>query len=165
MECNWPNCVAECYGRCVVVARKNSRDRTNCQLPNCDCRERCKMAGVGGPPSFYNPENWLPWHGMPCPYCDQPMDVNDSALRPSVDHVWPRSKGGNNMMGNLVRACWSCNQHKHYETLNQWLLRLRRQNDPRVPFVEAFMRSRELIHRLDSEAGTPQAQAGSIAGP
>lgn len=42
--------------------------------------------------------------GHICRYCDGPAD--------SVDHVFPRVKGGLTVEDNLVAACRSCNSRK-----------------------------------------------------
>lgn len=35
-----------------------------------------------------------------------------SHFRPTVDHVFPKSKGGKNKMSNLVTCCYFCNVKK-----------------------------------------------------
>lgn len=37
--------------------------------------------------------------------------------RPTVDHVTPISKGGNNKAKNLVTACFECNEDKASEII------------------------------------------------
>lgn len=45
-----------------------------------------------------------------CKYCGQPFSDD---LPPTVDHVWPLSKGGHHTATNIVAACKSCNAQKH----------------------------------------------------
>lgn len=43
-----------------------------------------------------------------CQYCGKHLNEKNSTL----DHVYPRSKGGKSSMDNLVLACVPCNQKK-----------------------------------------------------
>lgn len=45
-----------------------------------------------------------------CFYCGRVSFKDNKELR--VDHVYPRSKGGNNYMYNLVTTCFECNASK-----------------------------------------------------
>lgn len=45
-----------------------------------------------------------------CVYCGRTPREDDVKLE--VDHVHPKSKGGQDTMDNLVTACWECNQGK-----------------------------------------------------
>jgi 5-methylcytosine-specific restriction endonuclease McrA len=53
-----------------------------------------------------------------CCYCRRRMTLDNgkgSASNPAaatIDHVRPTAAGGTNDAGNLVAACWSCNQAK-----------------------------------------------------
>ncbi len=47
--------------------------------------------------------------GHPCHYCGQPAS--------GIDHVWPRSRGGDDHPNNRVRACGSCNSTKGNKSL------------------------------------------------
>ena len=38
----------------------------------------------------------------------------------TVDHVIPRTKGGQDVIENVVLACWPCNQSKGNRLLGQW---------------------------------------------
>ena len=44
-----------------------------------------------------------------CPVCGCTMDVNDTTLRPSVQHNVPISKGGKHELSNISVICQSCN--------------------------------------------------------
>jgi len=58
-----------------------------------------------------------------CQYCDRPAE--------NVDHVVPRSQGGQHEWSNVVAACRRCNTKKGGRTPEQAGLRLRRL--PRIP--------------------------------
>ena len=49
-----------------------------------------------------------------CFYCDRTVYLKEQELLPiaSVDHYFPRSKGGGDEMGNLRLSCVSCNTAK-----------------------------------------------------
>lgn len=49
-----------------------------------------------------------------CQYCGSIKNL-------TVDHVWPRSKGGKNNMSNLVTCCSRCNARKGNKTLREWI--------------------------------------------
>lgn len=49
--------------------------------------------------------------GVPCHWCGEPMQNRDPHLRPTRDHVIPRSRGGGGRE-NIVFACFDCNQLK-----------------------------------------------------
>lgn len=52
-------------------------------------------------------KKWEEFYGMHCAYC-----TIDCSKRPTIDHIIPRSKGGNNKLENLVIACFECNNKK-----------------------------------------------------
>ncbi len=62
-----------------------------------------------------------------CQYCSR----RDSATHMSIDHVLPRSKGGQTNWENCVLACVKCNARKADRTLRQSGLRLR--SEPKRP--------------------------------
>jgi 5-methylcytosine-specific restriction endonuclease McrA len=55
--------------------------------------------------------------GSRCQYCAAPAE--------SIDHVMPRSKGGEHVWENVVAACGRCNNRKAHHTLTElnWHLR------------------------------------------
>jgi 5-methylcytosine-specific restriction endonuclease McrA len=85
---------------------------------------------------FSNTQRWvvelLKHHGSRCHYCGCELDtrreaiINQQPNSATVDHKRPQSKGGRSNFGNLVLACYGCNQKKadmDYEdflTLCQW---------------------------------------------
>lgn len=56
--------------------------------------------------------------GHRCQYCDGPAE--------SIDHVIPRSKGGEHVWENVVAACRPCNVRKGDRLLGATSMRLRR---------------------------------------
>jgi len=58
-----------------------------------------------------------------CQYCGEPAD--------SLDHVVPRSRGGEHVWENVVAACRPCNLRKRDRMLEDTTMRLRRA--PRAP--------------------------------
>ncbi|WP_066836509.1 HNH endonuclease [Rufibacter ruber] len=48
--------------------------------------------------------------GFKCIYCGKSSIIDGVKLR--VDHIYPRSKGGDNDPKNLVTSCEPCNLHK-----------------------------------------------------
>ena len=61
--------------------------------------------------------------GNRCQYCEAPAE--------SIDHVLPRSRGGQHTWDNVVACCRRCNVHKGDRLPSEAGLRLRRQ--PRPP--------------------------------
>jgi hypothetical protein len=54
--------------------------------------------------------------GKPCPYCFIAMDLYGPGLRPTKDHVIPRSKGGR----ETIWCCYTCNQIKGDMMPDEW---------------------------------------------
>lgn len=52
-----------------------------------------------------------------CAYCGNPP-IDDKSL--TVDHVKPKSKGGENKTSNCVPACKECNHSKGSIDWNEW---------------------------------------------
>lgn len=61
--------------------------------------------------------------GSRCQYCAAPAE--------SIDHVVPRSKGGQHVWENVVAACRPCNTRKRDRLLSETTMTLRRR--PTVP--------------------------------
>lgn len=61
--------------------------------------------------------------GSRCQYCDGPAE--------SIDHVVPRSRGGEHAWDNVVAACRRCNTHKRDRMLGETTMTLRRR--PKAP--------------------------------
>ena len=52
-----------------------------------------------------------------CVYCGQTYEQNQLTL----DHVLPRSKGGEDISSNVVCACTKCNQDKGSKHWLEWM--------------------------------------------
>jgi 5-methylcytosine-specific restriction endonuclease McrA len=77
-----------------------------------------------------------------CQYCGQ----NGSHL--TIDHVIPRSLGGEHVWNNLVAACPSCNHRKGGRTIAQAHMRLLRiPSEP--PASAGYLFARHLSHNED----------------
>lgn len=76
-----------------------------------------------------------------CQYCGSPK-------RLTLDHVIPRSKGGNHRWDNVVTACQSCNSRKGDRTPQQAGMTLLTQPKapmhPTVAFAEQFWRQQHV---------------------
>lgn len=57
--------------------------------------------------------------GHRCQYCNHPAE--------NIDHIVPRSRGGQHTWENVVASCRSCNAHKEDRLLSETTLALRRQ--------------------------------------
>lgn len=63
----------------------------------------------------YSRENVFKRDGYTCVYCNK-RDRNDC----TVDHVLPRSKGGEDSFENCVTSCTRCNREKDDLTIKEW---------------------------------------------
>ena len=79
-----------------------------------------------------------------CPVCNCVMDVNDTTLRPSVQHNVPISKGGKHELSNISVICQSCNcslnnqvtpPYNTEEVIEKWnqIIAPREEQEPVVP--------------------------------
>lgn len=66
-------------------------------------------------PSTYR-KRLLERGGCQCVFCGKRMTLDNSTM----DHVVPRSKGGQDTPANLVMACLNCNQTKADRTPEEW---------------------------------------------
>ncbi len=64
-----------------------------------------------------------------CQYCGSHAD--------SIDHIFPRSRGGKNTWENVAAACRACNLHKRDRTPEEAGMRLHR--TPRQPREQAWV--------------------------
>lgn len=55
--------------------------------------------------------------GGKCGYCGKTI----SFKRHTIDHIQPRTRGGNNNNQNLITSCMACNQRKGNKTLSEYL--------------------------------------------
>lgn len=61
-----------------------------------------------------------------CWYCGKELPANEL----TIDHVFPRSKGGGNDMDNIIMVCKNCNSSKGNMDLLEWYSKVRRQYPP-----------------------------------
>lgn len=57
--------------------------------------------------------------GNTCVYCGKAYDLSEL----TIDHVKPRSKGGETLSNNCVPACRCCNQSKGSDNWLMWMRR------------------------------------------
>lgn len=76
-----------------------------------------------------------------CQYCS----VKCTPKTATIDHVWPRSKGGKTSWENVVCCCDSCNRKKGNKLLKQTPFELKRK--PRQPTWKEFL-ERSLLTSL-----------------
>jgi 5-methylcytosine-specific restriction endonuclease McrA len=64
--------------------------------------------------------------GFRCYYCNRELlpKGRKSKRRATLDHRIPKSQGGTDDIGNLVLACYQCNQHKGPLTVQQYAEKL-----------------------------------------
>lgn len=55
--------------------------------------------------------------GSTCVYCGKSYEINEL----TIDHVHPRSRGGDSTTANCVCACRVCNQEKGSNDWLQWM--------------------------------------------
>ncbi|WP_454333456.1 HNH endonuclease [Streptomyces glaucescens] len=67
---------------------------------------RCRSA------PYKRSEVFARWNGRCC-YCDAPAE--------HLDHVQPISRGGRDILSNVVPACADCNLSKGALTLTEWV--------------------------------------------
>lgn len=61
-----------------------------------------------------------------CWYCGKKMEPS----KLTKDHVFPRSKGGNNDMDNIIMVCKTCNSSKGDMDLFKWYAEIRNEYPP-----------------------------------
>lgn len=81
--------------------------------------------------------------GRPCPYCTRQMQLGDLKLRPTNDHLFPKSRtkgcwidGVYYKHGRIIVVCSECNFMKADLTLREFLASLEAKNKA----LEEFMR-------------------------
>jgi 5-methylcytosine-specific restriction endonuclease McrA len=96
---------------CTIINRRMAKEEKE-RLSNKKRQQKFRENGGG------NPENWtairvhiLERDNYTCAYCGRKAN--------SVDHIIPRSKGGNEDENNLVACCKSCNLKKGDRIIEQ----------------------------------------------
>ena len=60
-------------------------------------------------------------HGKPCAYCKREMDAESDQMRPTRDHVVPKSRVPKHLpAGRIAWACYVCNSIKADMTPAEW---------------------------------------------
>lgn len=96
----------------------------------CDkCKEKRKKAESNKKAARYS---IFERDGFKCIYCGA-SPIEDGA-KLCIEHIVPKSKGGNNTAYNTVTACWECNKVKGVkelteDTYNRILIELVKRND------------------------------------
>jgi len=63
--------------------------------------------------------HWL--YNYTCQYCGHNFIKSGWSRNSEIDHIYPRSLGGEDHLDNLTLSCHSCNQDKDNKTLEEWL--------------------------------------------
>jgi 5-methylcytosine-specific restriction endonuclease McrA len=81
--------------------------------------------GGRGVPSYLR-EIVIARDGLLCRYCGRELiEGADWPLYPTLDHIVPRSQGGDHLVENLAVCCQPCNQRKKDRTPEQAEMELR----------------------------------------
>ncbi|MCC5951735.1 MAG: HNH endonuclease [Acidimicrobiia bacterium] len=112
---------------------------------------RARVVVVAGPRVLRSPRRWLAQvaahrradgaaranrnAGTHCFYCDV-LFGEDAGVQRTIDHRVPRSRGGRDVLANMVFACRACNERKADVAeadfvASQWLAERRGQRDER----------------------------------
>ena len=93
----------------------------------------------------FNKKNILRRDGYTCQYCSRRGE------RLTVDHIVPRSRGGDTSWTNVVAACLRCNLHKGNRSPEEARLRLIREpSHPQFLFSAQLLRHPHATSFLDS---------------
>jgi hypothetical protein len=81
---------------------------------------------------LYKNNKWKMQGGNYCWYCGKEVASRDEL---TADHIFPRSKGGDSSLDNLVLVCKSCNSSKNNMDLLEWYFE--RRNEFPMPYIFA----------------------------
>ena len=85
--------------------------------------------------SMFKDERWKMENGARCVYCGSTENL-------SVDHLFPRIKGGADIVENLVCSCKSCNSSKGKKDLMAWY-----KERGQFPSIMVLRRYLKLVHQ------------------
>lgn len=71
-----------------------------------------------------------------CWYCGE---VFDDKSKLTIDHVFPRSKGGTNDMNNIIMVCKHCNSSKRDTDLLEWYF-VQHRKFPSIPILVHYLK-------------------------
>lgn len=91
--------------------------------------------------SLFKDERWKMENGARCVYCGATENL-------SVDHLFPRIKGGADNIENLVCSCKSCNSSKGKKDLMAWY-----SERNLFPSIMVLRRYFKLVHQQCQELG------------
>ena len=80
-----------------------------------------------------------------CWYCGKEMET----AKLTKDHVFPRSKGGDNDMDNIIMVCKTCNSSKGDMDLFEWYAEIRKEWPP----INVFVHYLKNIYLYSVESG------------
>ena len=100
--------------------------------------------------TLFKDERWKMENGARCVYCG-------STEKLSVDHLFPRIKGGADNIENLVCSCKSCNSSKGKKDLMAWY---RERNQ--FPSIMVLRRYLKLVHQQCQELGIMDKPLGEL---
>ena len=107
-------------------------------------------------PVPFNRRNVLRRDTFTCQYCGAEEDL-------TLDHVFPRSRGGRHNWENVITACRTCNQRKGNRTPDEAGMPLRTRPDEGSQAVALL--EQNVVARLEScEAGWCRISAGGYGG-
>lgn len=113
--------------------------------------EPCKCAGTFSKYPTLPVQELAERDGWVCSYCYEP--TTEKAIR---EHVVPRSRGGSNLIENLVLACGRCNSRKLHMSIEEWLLlEQRRGRLHELPGLKSMAAEFYRIRRLKASADEP----------
>lgn len=132
--------VAVCCRHCWVIptysATKGSEAVTVNGAPRAKPTAKRVASAPKGTARLNKVRTLIERDGLRCFYCEHDLDDPETAhefdqWRPTLDHLLPRSRGGNNAIENLVLACERCNSRKgdHVLLLAEAIARLRHRLD------------------------------------
>jgi len=91
----------------------------------------------------YSKRNIFSRDNFTCCYCGDKLKVNEC----TVDHIIPKSKGGESSWENCVCSCKKCNHRKGDKTLRESGLHLR--TKPVQPTIQEFIQSKIKLLGID----------------
>lgn len=96
-----------------------------------------------------------------CWYCGKEV-ANKSEL--TIDHVFPRSKGGTNEFSNIIMVCKHCNSSKRNTDLLEWYFESRHEFPP-VPILEHYLKQIYLFAKDNDLLGKRREEIEAMSLP
>lgn len=89
-----------------------------------------------------------------CWYCGKEMEP----FKLTKDHVFPRAKGGDNDMDNIIMVCKTCNSSKGDMDLFEWYAEVRKERPP----INVFVHYIKNIYLYSIENGLMGKHSGEL---